>query len=394
MSRAVALVRLFLLLTRPGLLSLLALFAVVGLVQGGAADRPGLLVAPWLAVVGFVVAAVALNDLCDVALDRINLPGDRSRPLVTGAATRRAVLGVAGVGAVTALASALAVGGAAVGVVAGGLAFAVAYSVRPLRLADRGPVAPLLLPIGYVAVPFVLGRLAAGGGFGPRDAALLGGLSLGFVGRILLKDFRDVAGDALLGRRTALVRHGRAVTCRVSAALWCLGSTALLTVPGLTAVTAVAYAVQLALALVALAALARSRHPHRDDALIAAAALLGRGLVLTLLTHLALQQVPSRLPGWSVQAVLTAGVVLTAAAVVRTAPPAVRGAASPAGRPSGRIDPWIPAASGRPTGTASPGWRPAPSGRRSPTPGPTPPPCSPPPGSATTTRSPSRSSPS
>ena len=55
------------------------------------------------------------------------------------------------------------------------------------------------------------------------DLLLLAGLYAGFVGRILLKDFRDVRGDALFGKRTFLVRHGRGATCTLSAIFMTLG---------------------------------------------------------------------------------------------------------------------------------------------------------------------------
>lgn len=54
----------------------------------------------------------------------------------------------------------------------------------------------------------------------------VGALYLGFIGRILLKDFRDVRGDALFGKRTFLVRHGRRATCAVSAGCLVTGNCA------------------------------------------------------------------------------------------------------------------------------------------------------------------------
>src|SRR5205085_2049107 len=83
------------------------------------------------------------------------------------------------------------------------------YSRRPLRISDRGAVASFLLPVGYVAVPFLVGFFGVGGRLRARDFVLLAGLWVTFVGRILLKDFRDVEGDAMFGKRTYLVRHGR-----------------------------------------------------------------------------------------------------------------------------------------------------------------------------------------
>jgi len=117
------------------------------------------------------------------------------------------------------------------------------------------------------------------------ELALLGGLYLGFVGRILLKDFRDVRGDALLGKRTFLVRHGRVPTCRLSSVLWVLGSSTLAAVTGLRAPVVVAYGVLVVVALVLLRALSRSNGPRQDEALVGAIAIVGRGLVLALLIH-------------------------------------------------------------------------------------------------------------
>ena len=48
----------------------------------------------------------------------------------------------------------------AVLVVVGGLAFTAAYSLRPVRISERGVLAPMLLPLAYVAVPYLLGIFA------------------------------------------------------------------------------------------------------------------------------------------------------------------------------------------------------------------------------------------
>jgi 4-hydroxybenzoate polyprenyltransferase len=278
------------LLLRPPLLILLGLFAMLGTAVGGRPGDPAPLLLSLLVVTGFLLAAVAVNDLSDEAVDRVNLPDDPRRPLVSGAANRRQMWATAGLGALLALAAAAVVGPGCVLLLAGGLALAAAYSLPPLRLAKRGALAALLLPVGYVTVPFGAGLLAAGAVPGPRELALLGALYLGFIGRILLKDFRDVRGDTLLGKRTFLVRHGRVATCALSAALWSAGSLVLLTVPGAGPVFIAGYAVQLAAGLLLLHRLAGSRDPRRDERLIAAVAILGRGLVLTLLTLVSARQ--------------------------------------------------------------------------------------------------------
>jgi len=154
-----------------------------------------------------------------------------------------------------------------------------------VRLSGRGIVGPLLLAFSVVAVPFVVGVLAAGGSFGTTTIGLLLALYVGFIGRLLLKDFRDVRGDALLGKRTFLVRHGRVPTCRLSSVLWVLGSSTLAAVTGLRAPVVIAYGILVAVALVLLRALSRSTSPRLDEALVGAIAIVGRGLVLALLIH-------------------------------------------------------------------------------------------------------------
>ena len=278
-------VRLFFVLARPPLVILLGMFAALGVAQAGRASDVVALTRAFVVVVGFVAFAVAVNDLSDLAIDRVNLPTDPSRPLASGAASTREMRAVALVSGVVAVAGSATIGRLSVAVTGAGLALALAYSLPPLQLSKRGVVAPLVLPFAFVAVPFLTGILAAGSVVTAADLALLVGLYLGFVGRILLKDFRDVRGDALLGKRTFLVRHGRVPTCRLSSVLWVLGSSTLAAVTGLRAPVVVAYGVLVVVALVLLRALSRSNGPRQDEALVGAIAIVGRGLVLALLIH-------------------------------------------------------------------------------------------------------------
>jgi 4-hydroxybenzoate polyprenyltransferase len=164
-----------------------------------------------------------------------------------------------------------------------------AYSVRPVRLADRGAVASVMLPACYVAVPYLIGLLARGHRVTAADLALAGGLYLGFIGRILLKDFRDVRGDALFGKRTFLVRHGRRATCAVSAAAFVAGTAGMLVaIQHVTAALAGAEAVCLACVLAALRALGAGPAARREEALISSIAILGRGMLLLVLAHLSI----------------------------------------------------------------------------------------------------------
>lgn len=281
--------RLVVIIARPAVMMLLALFAATGLAQAGRAEDPVLLGRALVVVLGFLMFSVACNDLADEAIDRVNLPGDPRRPLVTGAARRPEMVAIAATAAVAALAAGLTLRWPAAVVTAAGLVLSAGYSLRPVRLADRGAVASLVLPACYVAVPFLVGVLAGRAAVRPGDLALLAGLYAGFVGRILLKDFRDVRGDALFGKRTFLVRHGRRWTCVFSAACWTAGAVMLLwavraPTPGLVA----AYAVHLAIALALLRALAAAPGARREEALVSALAIVGRGMVLALLAHLSM----------------------------------------------------------------------------------------------------------
>lgn len=288
MSGLVLRLRIFLVLARPPLLLLLAMSGALGAASAGAAPNPAPTLRAFLVVVPCLVYAVSLNDLVDVQVDRINLPGDPSRPLVVDSGRARDVLVVAGVSALAALLLAAWVGRTALAVTVLGLLVASAYSLPPVALSHRGILGPLLLPLCLLAVPFVVGVDAAGGHLDGERLAILGALYAGFVGRLLVKDFRDVRGDALLGKRTFLVRRGRAVTCALSASLWVLGSVALVLVPGLSWALVVCWTAVLITALAVLVALAHPSDHRRDERLVASLAITGRALVLVLLLHLGL----------------------------------------------------------------------------------------------------------
>jgi 4-hydroxybenzoate polyprenyltransferase len=154
-----------------------------------------------------------------------------------------------------------------------------------VRLADRGALAALILPAGYVAVPYLSGLLAARTSITVADIALMAALYAGFVGRILLKDFRDVRGDALFGKRTFLVRHGRAATCWFSGLFMFTGTAVLVVVRDVTPVLVGVYVSYLVLTLLLLRALATSASARRDEALISAIAIVGRAMIVTLYGH-------------------------------------------------------------------------------------------------------------
>lgn len=283
-------VRLTVVMARPAVLVLLALFTATGLAQAGHGEDRALLARALAVVAGFLLFSVACNDLADETIDRINLAGDRRRPLVVGAASRSEFVITGVVSGVVALAASATLRWPAIIVTACGLALSAGYSLRPVRIADRGAVACLVLPACYVAVPYLVGIFAVHAFVRPADLVLLAGLYVGFIGRILLKDFRDVRGDALFGKRTFLVRHGRLWTCRFSGCCWVAGSIMLVAAARPTVYLAGAYAACVGIAVGLLRALSVDGGVRRDERLISAIAIVGRGMVVLLVAHLSMTQ--------------------------------------------------------------------------------------------------------
>jgi 4-hydroxybenzoate polyprenyltransferase len=318
-------VRLLVLMARPAVLVLLAVFAAIGQAQAGLGEQRGRLAVTLVAIAGFLLYSVAFNDLADEAIDRVNLPG--RRPLATGLTWRRELVLVGCVSGALALGAAAALGWRPLATVACGLLISVGYSLRPVRLADRGAVASMTLPACYVAVPYLTGFFGVRPAVRYGDLVVLAGLYVAFIGRILLKDFRDLRGDALFGKRTFLVRHGRVWTCAVSAAATTAGTALLLAAAHPGAALSAGYAAGCAATLALLRRLAVETSPRRDEALISAIAILGRGMLLALLAHLSMSAAHwNALAAGAVIAALTAitagqtWTMLTAGPAVRPTP--------------------------------------------------------------------------
>ena len=301
--------RLAVVVMRPPVVLLALLYLAVGATAAGA-GVPGLatLIGPALAVVSILRFGIGLNDLADEQIDRINLPADPARQLLTGRRTRRELTYYACAWAGTALLIGALLGWRSALVVAGSLGLAAVYSLPPLRIAGRGISAALVLPACFVATPYLLGTLAMSDSFAPTDPWLLAGLYTTFIGRILLKDFRDVRGDTLFGKRTFLVRHGRAATCATSGAFWIIGTgLVLLALPASLALVTVLVS-GVAATLVLLGLLARAPGHRREEWLISALAVVGRGMALCLLADLS-----ATAAGWNA---LASGVAICALGMV------------------------------------------------------------------------------
>jgi 4-hydroxybenzoate polyprenyltransferase len=238
-----------------------------------------------VALASSYVTATAVNDIADEQIDLVNHPRDNGRPLVSGHASRRDLYRLHAASALLALVSAAAIGPAAVAVIGVSLAIAWTYSLPPVRFSYRTYLAPLVLGIAYVGVPYELGILASGG---RDDLAFAAALFALFVARINLKDFRDRAGDALYGRPTLLLRFGKEVTCLGSLLALVAGNALLLA--ALEPPLAVAVLFQLYVVLIAwmLYSLRKAPEGRPEQVAIGLGARMGNGLLIAVLAWLIL----------------------------------------------------------------------------------------------------------
>jgi 4-hydroxybenzoate polyprenyltransferase len=260
----------------------------------GAAFEDGLPSFSWgyawasLALASSYVAATCLNDVADQDIDLVNHPRDQGRPLVTGDATVRDLSMLHRVAALLTVVAAVPLGrqGLAVGIVSLGIGHA--YSLSPVRLSYRTYLAPLVLAVAYVLVPYAFGVLAAGRHATPADAVFAAALFALFVARINLKDFRDRAGDALFGKPTFLLRFGKPATCTVSLLALVVGDVLLLA--AVRPSPAVGVLLELFVAAVAwmLLVLWRSEPPRAEQVAIGIGARMGNGLLVVVLAWLVL----------------------------------------------------------------------------------------------------------
>jgi 4-hydroxybenzoate polyprenyltransferase len=241
-----------------------------------------------IALASSYVAATTVNDVADREIDAVNHPQDRARPLVTGEAGERDLNRLHMLSATVALGSAVAIGAAGFALIALSLAIGRAYSLPPLRVSYRTYLAPLVLAVAYVAIPYALGLAATGQSLSADDAVFGSGLFALFLARINLKDFRDRPGDAIYGRPTLLLRFGKTVTCLVSLASLIAGNALLLGALGGPVV--IAGAIELFLAGIGwmLLRLWRAQEGRTEQVAIGIGARIGNGLLISVLGWLIL----------------------------------------------------------------------------------------------------------
>jgi 4-hydroxybenzoate polyprenyltransferase len=211
------LLKLFWRLLRYRVAVMLALFMLLtAAIHGGVSAHPWTLAAGALALAASYVSATSTNDLADRDIDAINHPTSIGRPLITGGAAPKDMWRI------FILASALAVViGFLMSLWAGiimilSISVNILYSLPPFRLSYRTFIAPISLGIAYVGVPYFLALALTESRFGPSDLGWFVGLYFLFIGRIILKDFRDRKGDRKFHKPTFLLQYGKTATCLFS----------------------------------------------------------------------------------------------------------------------------------------------------------------------------------
>jgi len=241
-----------------------------------------------LALAASYISATSVNDLADYNIDAINHAQSPGRPLISGGAARRDVWIIFALSSAISILCAVSIGTEAALIMMVAVVINVLYSLPPARISYRTFLAPLFLGLGYVCVPYALGAVAASDTLRHYDIAWMAGLYLLFVGRILLKDFRDRKGDAKYGKPTFLLRFGKGATCTASALLISAGGAVLAWQTHRLIWLTLLVLLFVATILSMLWRLYRSAPGTGEQISIGVGAKMGNGLLVTLLSAFAL----------------------------------------------------------------------------------------------------------
>ena len=213
----------------------------------------------------------------------------KGRPLVSGEASARDLRVLHVVGAAAAVAAGAFLGPAGVGLSLLSVAIGRAYSLPPVRLSYRTYLAPTVLGVAYVLIPYGFGMVAARARPHLGDVFFAVSLYGLFLARINLKDFRDREGDGRFGRPTLLLRFGKRITCLVSVAALLAGNALLLAAVRPAPLTALIIEVFVGAAGWQLLALWNAEGARAEQVAIGIGARVGNGLLIVVLGGLVLR---------------------------------------------------------------------------------------------------------
>ena len=151
-------------------------------------------------------ASNALNQVCDLSIDRVNKP---ARPLPSGRLSTRSAIAISVLLYAASLGAAATINGSVLALFALGALATVVYSVPPLRTKRFGWWANVTIAIPRGVLLKVAGWSVTKPALAP-EAWLIGGVfGLFLLGATTSKDFADVEGDRADGCRTLPVIYGR-----------------------------------------------------------------------------------------------------------------------------------------------------------------------------------------
>ena len=169
-----------------------------------------------------VTAATIYNDIEDRAIDRDNRPP--LEQFITFTSVVRAAYVTCVIYTLAAILALLSGNHYAIAFVLIGLILSWAYNSAPLRLSRRPLSSIITLGVSYGSLPILFG----GQSVSPLVLGLAAAWFLQRCGISVLKDYKDVIGDAKHRKRTFLLAYGPKATATISLLLGTIGGVAAL----------------------------------------------------------------------------------------------------------------------------------------------------------------------
>jgi 4-hydroxybenzoate polyprenyltransferase len=270
--------------------------------------HPLLIIFACLSLAAGYVSATSVNDIADAKIDAINHPKSLGRPLITGEGNKRDLTILFIFSSVLSLLLASFVNLDALLILGLMILINVVYSLPPIKFSYRTFLAPVILGIAYVGIPFSLGLAIVNRQVNATDYYWFLGLYVMFVGRIILKDFRDRKGDAKYNKPTFLLKFGKKATCIFSyTGIVAGGLIIVLLLHQIYWLSAISALYLLAIIFM-IRRLQISPEGMQEQLSIGVAAKMGNGLIITILCTFVLRQ--SSAPIITQESIVTAVAVL------------------------------------------------------------------------------------
>lgn len=281
--KAVRTIRAIAKFARPRVTVMLFSLSFIGSAAGGEMNTRIALVFPLLVM--WYIHATTINDYADYEIDKVNLRHANDRPLLESGLSKSALWKIHILSLAASVMLAIPFGTKAVLLMCGLLIIDYLYSLKPVRISDRGIAAQFLLAFAYVYSSLTFGYWSSSLEK-PFPWLLSFGLFSAFVARLLLKDFRDVKGDRQHKKMTFLLRRGAKSTIRVSMGFWILATALVCIYVSFSYGVVIPLLVGLIQVAVLLNALGRTASWTKQSVIILFVAKAANAIILTLLAFL------------------------------------------------------------------------------------------------------------